>query len=154
MIDRNSKHLARTIILQKLFERYFRSEDISKVQSNEFSNEELFKISEQDEKYDRKLASELLEGIIKNVHKADYIIQELAPEWPINQINKADLQILRLAIYEGFIGKQTAEKIVIDEAVELAKEFGGKPSANFVNGVLGNLLINKEKYKKALTLQK
>lgn len=146
----DKRHTSRIIILQKLFERYFRTGDISRPVDNEFSNEDLLNIEEGETKYDKKLADELLKGTIKYIKKADNIITLLAPEWPLEQINKVDLQILRMAIYEGFIAKITPPKVVINEAVELAKEFGGKPSGNFVNGVLGTLMQNETKYNKYL----
>ncbi len=146
----DKRHTSRIIILQKLFERYFRTGDISRPVDNEFSNEDLLNIEEGEAKYDKKLADELLKGTIKYIKKADNIITLLAPEWPLEQINKVDLQILRMAIYEGFIAKITPPKVVINEAVELAKEFGGKPSGNFVNGVLGTLMQNETKYNKYL----
>jgi transcription antitermination protein NusB len=57
----------------------------------------------------------------------------------MNQIKKIDIEILRIAIFEGFIAKITPPKVAIDEAIELAKDFGGDPSSKFVNGVLGGL---------------
>lgn len=68
--------------------------------------------------------------------KIDKIIQAAAPEWPIEKINRIDLAILRLAVYE-LSKKETPPKVVIDEAVEIAKEYGGDSSPSFVNGVLG-----------------
>lgn len=76
--------------------------------------------------------------ILKNLDKIDQRIQEAAPAWPIEKLNRIDLAILRLAIYE--LDEETAPpKVIIDEAVELAKEFGSDNSASFVNGVLGTI---------------
>ncbi|MDP2860897.1 MAG: transcription antitermination factor NusB [bacterium] len=80
--------------------------------------------------------SEILEGL----DEIDKIIKNLAPRWPIEKIAKADLAILRLAIYELKIKKNEPPKVIIDEAVELAREFGDKTSGRFINGVLGKLL--------------
>lgn len=76
----------------------------------------------------------------------DALITECAPEWPLSQMNKIDLSVLRLAIHE-LQTKDTPQKVVIDEAVELAKEYGSDKSAKFVNGVLGAALekINNAK---------
>lgn len=76
------------------------------------------------------------------IHKdiIDKTIEKSAPEFPINKINKTDLAILRLAVYELLIEKKTPPKVIIDEAVELAKEYGGETSPSFINGVLGNIL--------------
>ncbi len=78
--------------------------------------------------------------IIDNLPKIDNYIQEVAPEWPIDRLNKVDLAILRLAVYELLIERKTPPKVVIDEAVEMGKEYGSESTAKFVNGVLGALL--------------
>ena len=80
--------------------------------------------------------------IFKNTDKFDEEIQKAASAWPIDKLNKADLAILRLAVYELELG-EAPEKVIIDEAVELAKEFGGENSPSFVNGVLGTILKNQ-----------
>lgn len=80
---------------------------------------------------------ELIEIISKKTD-LDAVIQEAAPAWPIDKINKIDLAILRLAVYE-LRSAQIPPKVVIDEAVELAKEFGAESSPSFVNGVLGTI---------------
>jgi len=84
--------------------------------------------------------SQLASLVIKNLDRIDREILVAAPEWPLERINKIDLAILRLAIYELSIKKTEPSKVIIDEAVELAKEFGSENSASFVNGVLGTIL--------------
>lgn len=86
--------------------------------------------------------------ILKQKQEIDTQIKAAAPTWPVEKINKIDLAILRLAIYELSFSK-TPPKVVIDEAVELAKEFGSESSSSFVNGVLGT--IYKEKLSKNIT---
>lgn len=76
--------------------------------------------------------------IINRSVEIDAIIIKAAPEWPIEKINKVDLAILRLAIWE-LLQKKVPQKAVIDEAVELAKEYGSESSSSFVNGVLGTI---------------
>lgn len=72
--------------------------------------------------------------------QVDEMIKKAAPEWPVDKIAKIDLAILRLAVYELSIVRQVPPKVIIDEAVELAKEFGSEKSASFVNGALGAVL--------------
>ena len=72
--------------------------------------------------------------------KIDSLIEKSAPQFPVEKIAKIDTAILRLAIYELLFEKKEPPKVVIDEAVELAKEFGGSGSPGFINGVLGNLI--------------
>lgn len=76
--------------------------------------------------------------------KLDGIVMEHAPAWPVEKLNRVDLAILRLAIFE-LREKREPVKVIIDEAVELAKEFGSEGSPAFVNGVLG-AIVKKEPY--------
>jgi len=78
--------------------------------------------------------------VVENLSEIDALIKKIAPEFPIEKINKVDLAILRLSIYEITFAKKEPEKVVIDEAIELAKEFGGDSSPGFINGALGKLL--------------
>lgn len=88
---------------------------------------------------------EIAKQVIDNCPLLDKEITESAPEWPLLRINKIDLAILRLAVFELSIKKSEPPKVIIDEAVELAKEFGSENSAPFINGVLGNILKKTEK---------
>jgi len=79
-------------------------------------------------------------AIIPHLPTIDGRITTCAPEWPIDKIAKIDLAILRLAIYEILESKETPIKVVIDEAIELAKSFGNPNSPKFINGVLGTII--------------
>ena len=85
-------------------------------------------------------ATEDTPKIIKKIEKIDEIIKENAPKWPLDKINKVDLSILRYALWELLFIKKTPSKVIIDEAVELAKEFGTDSSFSFVNGVIGHAI--------------
>lgn len=98
---------------------------------------ELFKLQ-----FNHQKASKDAKQIVSNQVFIDEKIQNAAPEFPINKINKIDLAILRLAVYELLIKKREPEKVVIDEAIELAKEYGGDTSPSFVNGALGSIVHN------------
>jgi N utilization substance protein B len=78
--------------------------------------------------------------IVKNLGEIDKKIASSAPEWPVDKIAKIDLAILRLALYELTVEKKEPPKVIIDEAIELAHEFGNENSSKFVNGVLGTVL--------------
>lgn len=78
--------------------------------------------------------------IIEVIDSLDSQIREHAPKWPLDKINRVDLAVLRCAIWELENQKETPTKVVIDEAVELAKEFGTDNSPSFVNGVLGSIV--------------
>jgi N utilization substance protein B len=87
----------------------------------------------------RDFIDDLVWGTLDNVEKIDNIIKPAAPEWPIDQIALVDLVILRMAIYELLFKREVPPKVAINEAVELAKTFGGLNSSRFVNGVLGTV---------------
>lgn len=89
---------------------------------------------------DQKINNEKTKEVISKLGEIDTIIADIAPEFPIEKINKVDLAILRLAIYELQFEKETPPKVIVDEAIELAKEFGGDASPGFINGALGKLL--------------
>lgn len=86
----------------------------------------------------QKNIPDLVLEVQKQTEAINKIIVEAAPTWPIDKINKIDLAILHLAIYE-LRNDETPPKVIIDEAVELAKEFGSESSGSFVNGVLGTI---------------
>ena len=82
-----------------------------------------------------------IDGVFKNFEEINSIIKRLAPEWPMEQITVIDRNILRIGIYEVMFGKKNdvPPRVAINEAIELAKTFGGNSSGKFVNGVLGSL---------------
>lgn len=88
---------------------------------------------------DHTFAKELLHGVVEHLADIDAVLGETAPEWPVDQIGTVDRSVLRLGIYELQFLKQVPPKVAINEAVELAKTFGGETSGKFVNGVLGTL---------------
>lgn len=88
--------------------------------------------------------------IWSTIPRIDPYITTSAPDWPINKIARIDLAILRLAVYELLIENTEPEKVIVDEAVELAKSFGNTTSASFINGALGGIL---EHIKKAQTME-
>lgn len=104
----------------------------------------------------QKLVEELFKGdfhtqpispkakeILAQKEELDSIIHKAAPEFPIEKINKVDLAVLRLAVYELTIEKSAPPKVIVDEAIELAKEYGGDSSSKFINGALGKLIEKK-----------
>lgn len=116
-----------------LFEWSFHSDSLEEIMAH------VIEATEQAEDVDTALIHELTAGVTAHLDELDQLITSAAPEWPRDQIAKIDIGILRLAAFElGYT--KTPEKVIIDEAVELAKEFGGDTSSKFVNGVLGTLV--------------
>lgn len=143
----SNRHLCRIIALQSLYEYDFRKSldldgldtDIEEILARNIA---VYKDVVEEADFIRDLA----EGTLKNENKIDDMIIPAAPEWPIDQIAKMDKAILRMSIYELLIKKDVPPKVAINEAVELAKEFGGDNSSKFVNGVLGTIFRQSELY--------
>lgn len=92
---------------------------------------------------------QLVTGVVQNLGKIDKIIEKAAPEWPVEQITIIDRNVLRIGLYELLFGNKEAvpPKVAINEAIELAKSFGGESSGKFINGVLGTVYKEIEKPK-------
>lgn len=94
--------------------------------------------------FKKKRTPRNISEIVKNLDEIDKVIANSATDRPISEINKIDLAILRLAVFELIIKKDTPTKVVIDEAVELGKEFGSDSSGSFINGALGQVVKLKK----------
>lgn len=89
--------------------------------------------------FQKKFTSKIRQ-IVKNIPDLDLLITKHAKKWPIKKINQVDLAILRNALWELTVDQKTPAKVVIDEAVEIAKKYGTDTSPSFVNGVLGSII--------------
>lgn len=133
----SNRHLGRIVALQSLYEFEFRtqSEDVT-ADINEILGRNLQRYESAID--DKSFVSSLVDGVLAQQEELDAKIQPIAPDWPIEQIARIDRSILRLGLYELlFSAAQVPPKVVINEAVELAKAFGSDNSSKFVNGVLG-----------------
>ena len=139
----SNRHLGRIVALQTLFEQDFRREmsDVT------FDIEEVLKrniLRYENTLEDVDFVRTLVAGVDKMTVQLDEILRPLAPEWPLESIARIDKILLRLGLYELTYEKSIPPKVVINEAVELAKAFGADNSSKFVNGVLGTALKNLE----------
>lgn len=135
----SNRHLGRIIVLQTLYEQDFRHAS----GDAEFNLDEVLKrnISRYEATVDDTAFIErLVRGITERQDELDKLLQPLAPEWPISEINRMDRVVLRIGAYELIYGEDVPPKVVINESVELSKAFGGENSSKFINGVLGTLL--------------
>jgi transcription antitermination protein NusB len=130
-----NRHISRSIVLQSLFEWDLNNIEKSDVHAALDRNMEEFAPN----KTDRPFMEKLLDGVLQKQSELDLIIGKAAPEWPIERIAPVDRNILRLGLYELLFAdrKEVPAKVAINEAIELAKQFGGENSSRFVNGVLG-----------------
>lgn len=140
----DERHLARKIALSTAYCLLQQNSNMEACLSVSIENFEL-----ESGDWDENITNTILRGISLNKEKIDKIIRESAPQWPLDKIFKIDLVIMQIAVFELLFnsdeGTKAPEKVVIDEAIELAKEFGNETSSKFVNGVLGTILENKEK---------
>ena len=141
-----NRHLSRSIVLQSLFEWDFLPIEEKDKQTKENSKDlKIKEILDRNLKEfapgleDDKFVSSLMDGVLKKQEKIDEIIEKAAPDWPIDKISVVDRNILRIGLTELLFGdrKEVPPKVAINEAIELAKTFGGENSGKFVNGVLG-----------------
>lgn len=130
-----NRHLARSVVLQTLFEWDFNGHEKSLARGILDRNIEEFAPGIEDTAFVRNL----LKGILEKQQDIDLIIEKAAPEWPIAKIALLDRNVLRLGLFELLFAdrKEVPPKVAINEAIELAKTFGGENSSKFVNGVLG-----------------
>jgi len=132
-----NRHLSRSIAMQTLYEWDFKGKDQKKLKEMVNRNLKEFGpgLGESD------FVWQIIDGVIKNLGKIDKVIEKSAPEWPIDQITIVDRNVLRIGLYELLFGKrdEVPPKVAINEAIELAKSFGGESSGKFINGVLGTV---------------
>lgn len=139
----SNRHLGRIIALQTLYEQDFRRSaadatfDLDEVLQRNVAR---YEAMVDDVDFIKRLTS----GVSAQTETLDATLQPIAPEWPIEQIARVDRVILRIGLYELEHSTDVPPKVVINEAVELAKAFGSENSSKFVNGVLGTALRQKE----------
>lgn len=130
-----NRHLARSVVLQTLFE--WDSTNASEKEAPAILTRNVEEFGGDD--VDRAFMDMLLSGVLAKKADIDLIIEKAAPDWPLDRIAPVDRNILRIGLYELLFADraQVPAKVAINEAIELAKTFGGDSSGRFVNGVLG-----------------
>ncbi len=135
----SNRHLGRIIALQSLYELAFRREcGDTLVDAADITERNIARYKATLD--DIAFINELVNGVAKDANKLDEKLQPIAPEWPLATIARIDHVILQIGAYELLHHHDVPPKVAINEAVELAKAFGGDNSSKFVNGVLGTLL--------------
>jgi len=130
------RHAARIAALQALFEIDCAGHDPVQVIERLLAETDISEAG-------ANFARDLVHGVVGRRPELDRLIARYAPEWPVDQIAIIDRNVLRMSVYEILIGPDTPTKVAINEAVELAKEFGSESSSRFVNGVLGSLVAGE-----------
>lgn len=127
--------------MQTLYEHDFRGGEL---EPSKILDRNLAEFSDSIE--DTQFVRDLVSGVMEKQAEVDGIIGPAAPEWPVEQIARIDKIILRIGVYELMIQRDVPPKVAINEAVELAKAFGGENSSKFVNGVLGTIYRQSDFY--------
>lgn len=140
----SNRHLGRIVAMQTLYEYDFRGGSGASDDLKAILERNLAEFSGSIE--DTSFVHDLVDGVTSEQGKIDDIIGPAAPEWPVDQIAKVDKIILRIGVYELMIKRDVPPKVAINEAVELAKAFGGENSSKFINGVLGTVYRGSEFY--------
>jgi N utilization substance protein B len=148
-----NRHLLRTVALQTLYQLDFRvpfslnyqdyQQKENQKQAENVTSQNLKEFAPGAE--EENFAQNLVKGVLTHLQEIDQLITCYAPEWPIEQITVIDRNILRLGIYELKCDPAIPDKVAINEAVELAKSFGGESSFKFINGVLGSIFKDLQK---------
>lgn len=133
----SARHLSRSIAMQSLYEWDFYDPKGKNIDEVTEKNILEFGAGLGDDQFARNL----VKGVMENKESLDQIIVKTAPEWPLEQINILDRNILRIGLYELIYGnkEEVPPKVAINESIELAKNFGGESSRKFINGVLGTV---------------
>jgi N utilization substance protein B len=140
----SNRHLGRIVAMQTLYEHDFRMGDETEIELSPILQRNLDEFRTNID--DTNFVEDVVEGVHDNQDAIDGIIGPAAPEWPVDQIAKIDKVVLRIGVYELMIKRDVPPKVAINEAVELAKTFGGENSSKFINGVLGTIYRNSEFY--------
>lgn len=143
----SNRHLSRTIALQSLYQWDFLDKQNEKLEEIIAFNRHEFAPKFDDEAF----VEGLVHGVIEHQQEIDEYILQFAPDWPLESLTLIDRNILRLGIYELKFIDAIPAKVAINEAIELAKGFGGQSSGRFVNGVLGAIykdMVEKGELKK------
>ncbi|PIP18362.1 MAG: transcription antitermination factor NusB [Parcubacteria group bacterium CG23_combo_of_CG06-09_8_20_14_all_35_6] len=141
-----SRHLSRSIAMQSLFEWDFYGKEPKSIDKIIKQNLQEFGPGLENQEFVWQLAK----NVTDHLTIIDKIIVESAPEWPLDQITMVDRNVLRIGLSELLYSKkeEVPPKVAINEAIELAKSFGGESSGRFVNGVLGTVYKEIEKIEK------
>ena len=132
----SKRHLARSIIVQSLYQWDFRGRPDAAVPAIIEQNMAEFGAGAEDS---LPFITATVDGILEHLDLIDTASVEYAPNWPMTQMSLIDRNILRLGVYELHHSKEVPPKVAINEAIELAKTYGGASSGKFVNGILGSM---------------
>lgn len=138
----SNRHLARSIVMQSLYQWDFRGKPTAAIEA---IIEQIISETEADMAENLDYIKNTVHTVLKNVDAIDQTIVVYAPKWPIEQMTIVDRNILRLGVFEMTMNDDIPSKVAINEAIEIAKRYGGPASGKFVNGILGAMYNDLKK---------
>ena len=135
----SNRHLARSLIMQVLYQWDFRGQPTAALPAIIEQTMKEFGLGLED---NLEFITGTVHGVIDHLAEIDQTITEYAPEWQLEQMSLVDKNILRVGVYEMQHNDQIPDKVAINEAIEIAKTYGGQSSGKFINGILGALFAN------------
>lgn len=139
----SNRHLARSIVMQSLYQWDFRNQPKNQISEILRANLDEFGVGLDD---DNKLfVDKTFEAIVEKLPAIDKKIKKYSPDWTLDHMNSIDRNVLRIGVYELFFNKEIPAKVAINEAIEMAKSYGGISSGKFVNGILGAMYNDLDK---------
>jgi len=144
--ERAKRRKSRALTLQLLYQYEIRKEPPRELLK------EFWKGQKSLDKDIRSFAESIFIGTVEQIEKIDLLISELSLHWKLSRISMVDKNILRLAIYEICFREDIPEKVTIDEAIELARQYSGDDAGSFINGILDKVLKEKERYMEKYSL--
>lgn len=138
----SNRHLARSIVMQSLYQWDFRGKPTAAIPA---IVAQVISEFEEDMTENENYINNTVEAVLQNVDAIDKTIEVYAPKWPIDQMTIVDRNILRLGVYEMTMNDDIPSKVAINEAIEIAKRYGGPASGKFVNGILGAMYNDLKK---------
>lgn len=138
----SNRHLARTIVMQVLYQWDFKGKPTAALPAIIAQTSEEFGIGLED---NITFVEETARGVIEHLEEIDAVLAKYATNWPLDHITLIDRNILRIGIFELYFNDHIPEKVAINEAIEIAKTYGGPSSGKFVNGILGAMYKDIQK---------
>lgn len=130
----SKRHLARSIVMQSLYQWDFRDKPTTNLKKIIDQNIKEFGVGLDE---DKQFVHDTVENVVKNLGKIDKTIEKYSTNWPLDQISIVDRNVLRIGISELKFNNEIPAKVAINEAIEIAKSYGGPSSGKFINGILG-----------------
>ena len=143
----SNRHLARTIAMQTLYQWDFKGKPTATIPAIMEQNVREFGAGIDED--NQSFVESTVNGVLEHLGDIDKKIEEYAPEWPLDHMTLVDRNILRIGVFELYFNDDIPAKVAINEAIEIAKTFGGQSSGKFVNGILGAMYNDLIKTKNA-----